>query len=175
MRRAAVILTWVVAGLILLALPGFLSPFVIRVLQNIFFAAALATAWNIMGGFAGYWSFGHSGFLGIGAFTAALLQEHVDLGSINTSFAAGIALGAILAATLALLLAYPVLRLRGAYFAIAMLGVSLVLSELASNVDLFEGGVGISLAAVGPDWLAPEAAKRPRDHITLRCTVGNCP
>jgi branched-chain amino acid transport system permease protein len=95
----------------LLALPSLLSPFAVRVLQNLFFAAALATAWNIMGGFAGYWSFGHAGFLGIGAFTAALLQEHADLGSPEAAFAAGIMLGAVLAATLALLLAYPVVSI----------------------------------------------------------------
>ncbi len=157
MRRYAFgIAAGVIGVAILLALPAFLPPFPVRVLQNLFFAAALATAWNIMGGFAGYWSFGHAGFLGIGAFTAALLQEHVDLGSPEVAFAGGILLGAALAALLALLLAYPVLRLRGAYFAIAMLGVSLVLSELASNIDFIEGGIGISLTSVGPDWLAPE-------------------
>jgi branched-chain amino acid transport system permease protein len=146
-----------IAGVaLLLVLPSMLSPFAVRVVQNIFFAAALATAWNIMGGFAGYWSFGHAGFLGIGAFTAALLREHVDLGGPNAAFAVGIGLGALLAAALALLLAYPVLRLRGAYFAIAMLGVSLVLSELASNLDFIEGGIGISLPPAGPESVAPE-------------------
>jgi branched-chain amino acid transport system permease protein len=155
-RRAIGVALCLLGLAVLLTLPSLLSPFVVRVLENMFFAAALATAWNIMGGFAGYWSFGHAGFLGIGAFTAALLQEHVDFGSPEIAFVAGIALGAILAATLALLLAYPVLRLRGAYFAIAMLGVSLVLSELASNLDFIEGGIGISLTSVGPEWLAPE-------------------
>jgi len=156
-RGRAIAIAAIVAGIaLLLALPSVLSPFQVRVLQNLFFAAALATAWNIMGGFAGYWSFGHAGFLGVGAFAAALLQEHLDLGSPAAALVAGIALGAALAAILAALLAYPVLRLRGAYFAIAMLGVSLVLSELASNLDILEGGVGISLIAVGPEWMAPE-------------------
>lgn len=158
MNRHALAIVATIAGMVLLLLlPAVLSPFQVRVLQNLFFAAGLATAWNIMGGFAGYWSFGHAGFLGIGAFTAALLQEHLDLGGPYAVFVAGIALGALLAATLAALLAYPVLRLRGAYFAIAMLGVSLVLSELATNLDVLEGGVGITLGTVGPEWLAPEA------------------
>ncbi len=157
MKRPALTIVATIAGMaLLLVLPAVLSPFQVRVLQNLFFAASLATAWNIMGGFAGYWSFGHAGFLGIGAFTAALLQEHIDLGGPYAVFVAGIALGALLAAALAALLAYPVLRLRGAYFAIAMLGVSLVLSELATNLDILEGGVGITLSAVGPEWLAPE-------------------
>jgi branched-chain amino acid transport system permease protein len=156
-NRHALAFVALLAGVTLvLALPAVLSPFAVRVVQNVFFAAALATAWNIMGGFAGYWSFGHTGFLGIGAFSGALLQEHVDLGGAYQGLVAGIALGAALAAALALLLAYPILRLRGAYFSIAMLGVSLVLSELASNVDFIEGGIGISLPPVGPSWLAPE-------------------
>ena len=157
MKRHAVVVAALLAGaVVLLIAPAALSPFQVRVLQNLFFAAGLATAWNIMGGFAGYWSFGNAGFLGIGAFTAGLLQEHVEFADPNLALVASIPLGALIAAFLAALLAYPVLRLRGAYFAIAMLGVSLVLSELASNVDLLEGGVGISLSAAGPEWLAPE-------------------
>ncbi len=156
MKRA---LPWVAAllcGVVLVALPGLLSPFTTRVFQMFFFAAALATAWNLLGGFAGYWSFGHSGFIGLGAFAAGLLQEHLDVGDPNLGFVLGILLAACVAGLLAALLAYPVLRLRGTYFAVAMLGVSLILSELASNLDIFEGGVGITLDPVGPAWMHQE-------------------
>ena len=156
MKRALPWVATLLCGAVLLVLPGVLSPFAIRVFQLFFFGAALATAWNILGGFAGYWSFGHTGFIGVGAFAAALLQEHVNVGDPNLGFALGILLGAAVAGLLAAILAYPVLRLRGTYFAVAMLGVSLILSELASNVDLFEGGVGITLDPVGPAWMHPE-------------------
>ena len=120
------------------------TPFELRVGQTILFGAALATAWSLLGGLAGYWSFGTSAFLGLGAFTAALAQEHGDIGDPKLRFATALTAGAAAAGALAAIIGYPILRLRGAYFAIAMLGVSLVLSELSSSVDLFEGATGIT-------------------------------
>jgi branched-chain amino acid transport system permease protein len=155
-RRALPGAAAILLGAVLLVLPGVLSPFTTRVFQLFFFAASLATAWNLLGGFAGYWSFGHSGFVGLGAFAAALSQEHSGVGDPNLGFGLGILLAAAAAGALAALIAYPVLRLRGTYFAVAMLGVSLILSELASNLDIFEGGVGITLDPVGPAWMLPE-------------------
>jgi branched-chain amino acid transport system permease protein len=132
----------------LAALPFVASPFALRVGQTVLFGAALATAWNILGGFSGYWSFGNTAFLGLGAFAAALFQEHVSIANPELRFLAGVAVGAAAAALLAVVIGYPILRLRGTYFAIAMLGVSLALSELSTNVDLFEGALGITLDSV---------------------------
>jgi branched-chain amino acid transport system permease protein len=132
----------------LAALPFVASPFALRVGQTILFGAALATAWNILGGFAGYWSFGNAAFLGLGAFIAALFQEHVLIANPELRFLASVAVGGVAAALLAMVIGYPILRLRGTYFAIAMLGVSLVLSELSTNVDLFEGALGITIDPV---------------------------
>ncbi len=128
--------------------PFVASPFALRVGQTILFGAALATAWNILGGFAGYWSFGNAAFLGLGAFAAALFQEHVLIANPELRFVAGVAVGGGAAALLAVVIGYPILRLRGTYFAIAMLGVSLVLSELSTNIDLFEGALGITIDPV---------------------------
>jgi branched-chain amino acid transport system permease protein len=135
-------------------LPAVASPFVLRVGQTLLFGAALATAWNILGGFAGYWSFGNAAFLGLGAFVAALFQEHAPIADPMLRFLSAVAVGGSAAAVLGLIIGYPILRLRGPYFAIAMLGVSLVLSELSSSVDLFEGALGISIDTVTN--IAPE-------------------
>ena len=155
-RRLVISLLGLAALVIFLVAPFFLSPFATRVVQNFFFAAALATAWNILGGFSGYWSFGHSGFLGIGAFAAALLQKSIVFTSGPAALASGVALGCVCAAALALLLSYPMLRVRGHYFSIAMFGVSMVLIELAANVEFFQGGTGITLMPVHPSGMAPE-------------------
>ena len=48
--------------------------------------AALATAWNIFGGYSGYLSLGHVAFFGIGAYAIAILFEHVGLGSGYRAF-----------------------------------------------------------------------------------------
>lgn len=140
--------------LLLAAMPAMSTPFLLRVGQAILFGAVLATAWNILGGFAGYWSFGNAAFLGLGAFAAGLMQEHGGIADPQIRFLAGVLTGGTAAALLGLLIGYPILRLRGSYFAIAMLGVSLVLSELSSSIDLFEGALGITIdpiTDVAPD------------------------
>ncbi|TAM98388.1 MAG: branched-chain amino acid ABC transporter permease, partial [Rhizobiaceae bacterium] len=142
------LLAVIVLAIVLAFVPAGASPFALRVAQTVLFGAALATAWNILGGFAGYWSFGNAAFLGLGAFTAALLQEHVQIAEPAMRFVLSVAAGGAAATVFALVIGYPLLRLRGAYFAIAMLGVSLVLSELSANVDLFEGALGINLEPV---------------------------
>lgn len=139
---------------VMVALPLVASPFGLRVAQTLLFGAALAVAWNILGGFAGYWSFGNAAFLGLGAFVAALLGEHGGIDGPIARFVLCVAAGGGAAALLALIIGYPILRLRGTYFAIAMLGTSLVLAELSSSVDLLEGALGITLDPVSE--AAPE-------------------
>jgi branched-chain amino acid transport system permease protein len=144
-------------GTILLAfLPFAVSPFYVRVAQLILFFGALALAWHILGGFAGYWSFGHTAFVGVGAFSAGLLQFHLKPEPM-TGFIAGTLAGGVVSALLAAVIAYPVLRLRGIYFAIALLGVAQVLGELVQNVDIFQGALGITLPDIVPDSIQPEA------------------
>lgn len=140
---------------LLLALPAFAMPYHVRVGQLFLLSTALVLAWHILGGFAGYWSFGHTAFVGIGAFAAGLLHVHLKLPPM-TGFVVGTLLGGLASGAIAALLAYPVLRLRGIYFAIALLGVSQVFGELAQNVDAFQGALGITLPDVVPDDLRPE-------------------
>lgn len=153
-RRTALVAITVIAIVALAALPQVISPFTLRIFLTIFFGAGLAIAWNILGGFAGYWSFGHAAFLGLGAFAGALFQEHVNLPA-SILFPLSLLLGGGTAGLFALIFGYPLLRLRGAYFAIAMLGVMLVLGELSGNVDVFEGALGIVLPPVQA-YVAPE-------------------
>ena len=143
---------WIAVSLIgfaaLAAGPGFLSPFYVRVGALFLFFAGLALAWTVLGGFAGYWSFGHTAFIGLGAFTAALLEGALRLRPATLSLAVGGLAAALSCAVLSALLAWPILRLRGIYFAVAMLGVAQVLAELTSNVDAFKGAMGVVLPRV---------------------------
>ncbi len=54
--------------------PLVLPPFYVRVGQLMLYSAGLGVAWAILGGFAGYASFGHAAFIGVGAFTAGLVE-----------------------------------------------------------------------------------------------------
>jgi branched-chain amino acid transport system permease protein len=149
---------WIALGLVALVLaiaaPAVLPPFLLRVGQLLLFSAGMGLAWAILGGLAGYWSFGHTAFIGIGAFAAALFENHVPLGGLG--FVIGLVLGTGACAVVAALIAYPILRLRGIYFAIAMLGVSQVFAELNNNIDLFEGSMGVTLPRLAPAGIEPE-------------------
>ena len=156
LRRDRAWLALSLAALLVLALvPAVLPPFFVRVGQQVLFSAGIGIAWAILGGLAGYWSFGHTAFIGIGAFAAALFESHVPLGGLG--FAIALLLGAAACGLVAALLAYPILRLRGIYFAIAMLGVAQVFAELNNNIDLFEGSMGVTLPALAPRAMSPES------------------
>jgi branched-chain amino acid transport system permease protein len=135
-----------------------LTPFPGRVAQQLFPAAGLSLAWSILGGFAGYWSFGHAAFVGTGAFAAGLVATRAMPSGTGGGWdmAIPLAAGGLASGGLAALIAYPLLRLRGIYFAIAMLGVSQVAGELSSAVEWIGGGLGLTLPAAGPDRMNPE-------------------
>jgi branched-chain amino acid transport system permease protein len=84
--------------------------------------ASIGLAWNIFSGYSGLISFGHAAFIGIGAYTVALLSAFYGI----TPWL-GIPIGAVLGAFAAVLIGLPTFRLRGHYFALAMLAYPLVL------------------------------------------------
>jgi len=153
------VLGWLLALaciILLTAAPMLLPPFYVRVGQLMLYSAALATAWSILGGFAGYASFGHAAFIGVGAFAAGLAETHYPDLSPIILLLLGLVVGGSACAVLSAAIAYPILRLRGTFFAIAMLGVSHVCAELNNNVDALQGSVGVNFPPIAPDSIAPE-------------------
>ena len=116
----------------------------------------LASAWNIIGGFTGYVSFGHVAFFGFGMFTAAVLSQRYGIGtSVSSVGAMGgfvfvVLMGGLVSAFVAAVLAYPVLRLRGHYFAIAMLGIAEAANAIFINVDWLRGSKGWTMPLFSP-------------------------
>ena len=109
-------------------------------LLQVFLAIALAQAWNLISGMTGYVSFGHSAFFGLGAYAGALF--------LTWGFPWWLAVfhGAVVAGLIAVPLGVLTLRLRGPYFAIAMLGLNEIGRIVATLwVDLTSGGSGITL------------------------------
>jgi branched-chain amino acid transport system permease protein len=150
-------LLWLLLGVALLAAgPLLVPPFYVRVGQLMLYSAGLALAWNILGGFAGYRSFGHTAFIGVGAFAAGLFETQFASMPMLPRVVLAAAVGAIACAVVAAVLAVPILRLRGTFFAIAMLGVAHMLGELNNNVDIFQGSIGVTLANVVPDDWEPQ-------------------
>src|SRR5918997_609996 len=105
---------WLVALALLLVLPFFEPPvFVLRLIGTVLLFIVLAQSWNIIGGYTGYISFGHVTFFGLGAYVAALSFTWFGWPPYVAVVPAG-----PLAATFAVIVGYPTLRLRGPYFAI---------------------------------------------------------
>ena len=77
-RRAAILLA--VLAVVLVALPGFADAYVLSVATLILFLAYTGQAWNVMMGFAGQLSLGHSLYVGVGAYVAAGLFYHFGIG-----------------------------------------------------------------------------------------------
>lgn len=144
---------WSGVALLLLAAsaPLYVNPYYQSFLLQLFMMAALAQAWNLISGMTGYVSFGHTAFFGVGAYTGALLLL------MGLPWWLVVLKGAGVALLLAVPLGFLTLRLRGPYFAIAMLGLNEVGRIVATLwVDVTHGGDGISL---NPALLPSLAAK----------------
>lgn len=135
------------AGLVLAALvaPAAVAPSVLRTLGSALMFATLAQGWNLIGGMAGYPSFGQVVFFGLGGYTTAVLMAKAGW-DFWPSLPVAVAAGILFAAAIGV----PVLRLRGHYFAIATLGIAEGMREVILNVaGLTGGGAGITVPAVG--------------------------
>ncbi len=142
---------WLLAGLIViisLALFPWLKPpvYFISFVFMVFMYIALATSWNFIGGYAGYLSFGHVAFFGIGAYATALMAKSLSLGAVGTILAT-IPSGAV-AALVAVIVGYPCLRLRGPYFAVITLCFAFVVQLVVKNLDFLGGPDGLWLKAL---------------------------
>lgn len=117
------------------------SGYGVRFMLQLFMWVALAQSWNLISGLTGYVSFGHVAFYGTGAYTAGILIADAEWPWLPASLAGGVT-----AAVLAFLIGYPCLRLKGPYFAIAMLGLNEVMRVVVSYFEgLTGGGLGLSL------------------------------
>jgi branched-chain amino acid transport system permease protein len=98
----------------------------------------IASSLNIIMGYTGYVSFGHIVFFGIGGYIAFYLMQTYALHFLLAAIAA-----AVPAAVIALLIGIPILRLRGAYFALATIGINEAMRSLATNFEPFGGALGM--------------------------------
>jgi len=124
-----------------LLLPVFTKdPYLLRIfiLTGIF--AIFAARWDLLSGFTGQMNFGHALFFGVGAYSAALLNQHMNIPPWGT-----IPLGALVAVLAGLFIGIPCLRLKGTYLALTTLAFPIVVMGLVFAFPDFTGGeLGIS-------------------------------
>ena len=126
------------------------SPFVIHLAIQVCVFAALASAWNIVGGFAGQLSLGHAVYYGIGSYAAGLLVANFGISPWIGMFA-----GVGVSALVALVIAYPTLRLRGPFFSLASIAFLEVARLLVNHEEAWTkgaGGLNVPLQ-IGLKWM----------------------
>lgn len=118
----------------------FRSTFSRHVLVLMVVWSILGMGWNIIGGYSGQISMGHATFFGIGAYSVAL-------GFVNWNITPwiGIFIGIVLSIILAFLIGYPLLKLRGHYFAIATLTLGEAIKAIFLNTKAVGGATGIDM------------------------------
>jgi len=138
------------AALAVLALGLALSP----VNEYFFYASyivltfvVLATAWNILGGYAGYVNFGTPAFFGIGAYSATVLFKW-----LGAPLAVQIAAAAVMGGLLGFGVGMLTLRLRGIFFAIATVAVIFIMETLMINWRYVGGATGLQLLRPEVIW-----------------------
>lgn len=120
--------------------------------EYIFFAGfvilqfiVLATAWNILGGYAGYVNFGTSAFFGVGVYTAVFLLKFV-----GAPLYVQILVAALVGAALGVGVGLLTLRLRGIFFSIATVAITIIAETLITNWTFVGGATGVQLLRPPP-------------------------
>lgn len=119
-------------------------------LYVIFFWMTLATSWNMLSGYSGYFSFGHGAFFGVGMYGMATLAAKADWPVVPAALGSGL-LAALLALAIGALV-FNVRKIRGESFALITLAVGFVLATVVVNTPI-DGGPGVYLMGVNlPQW-----------------------
>ena len=154
MKRTPLVIVAAAAALAFvpqLGLPAFYDSLLYLMLHWI----VLATSWNILSGYTGYFSFGHGAFFGAGLYTTTTLLARYEwpfLWTLPVAAAVaallGVALGAIV---------FRVKGVRGELFALLTLAITFVIGTIVVNTPL-DGGSGVSLSGVPVPKIGPRAS-----------------
>ena len=122
--------------------------FPLQIMILVFMYAMLGVAWNIMGGYAGMFSFGQAAFFGIGAYTSSFL-----LMTFHVNPWIGLIAGGVVAALVAAAIGYPCSNLRGHYFAIASIAFAEIVRVHFNNWTLVNAAEGMSLPMLDESFM----------------------
>ena len=123
------------------------NSFTQHVLILILLYASMSQSWNIIGGYCGQVSFGHSVFFGIGAYGAGMAVVKFGLPPWP-----GIIIGALSAMVVAVLISYPCFKLKGHYFAIATFAIVEIFNRLFMVWYWVNGAIGLDYPLVEVGW-----------------------
>ncbi len=136
----------------LAVLPTVASGYVLGLLTVAFYTAVFAMAWDLLFGFAGEVNFGPTFLIGLGAYTAGILDARL---APSISIWLGVLAGAVAAVVGGVVLALPALRVRGPYFGLTTLVAVLMLQNV---VVVFAGWTGGEIGLSVPDVMSVSAS-----------------
>ncbi|MBC7394182.1 branched-chain amino acid ABC transporter permease [Variovorax sp. GrIS 2.14] len=142
---------WITLGILVVAatLPWYVSAYILGLLTVAYYFGVFAMSWDLLFGFAGEVNFGPTFLIGVGAYTAGILNHQYGL-SVYLCIACGAAASVLAGFVLAL----PALRLRGPYFGLTTLVAVLILQNfVVVFADLTGGEIGLTI----PDVLTIDA------------------
>jgi branched-chain amino acid transport system permease protein len=125
----------------------FSDPFYLDIGVNLVLAAISASAWNIVGGYAGQVSVGHAMFFGLGAYTPLLLYQLFGWPPMT-----GIPFGIALSLALAVVIGVPTFRLTGHYFSMATIAVAELIRIFTGTWDFVGAAIGLQGPATPRGW-----------------------
>ena len=128
-----------------------LSAFALATMIQFFIFSLYGMGWNTIGGYGGQVDLGKAQYVGIGAYTTAILLIRWDI-----PFWFSMPIGVLLSVSWSFIIGYPLFRLKGHYFAIATIATSLVLKDLFEVWDFLGAARGLEISPIAyqpPDFL----------------------
>jgi branched-chain amino acid transport system permease protein len=151
--RALAVYVLPIAIVAVLPLLPFLNNYIIAVVVRALIFISLGQAWNIVAGIGGQLSLGHGVFLGLGCYTTGIMFNRYGIPPWIGGW-----IGVLLSLAVALVMGSMTLRMRGVFFALATVAVSLALVQIALHfVDLTGGGDGLALKFIGNSFWAMQS------------------
>ncbi len=141
------VLLGVVVIVMLFLLPKFVeSTYALHIMILIFINIVMGSSWNILGGYTGQYSVGHSAYFGMGAYTTMMLMQFRQIPPWY-----GLWAGMLAALVIALIIGSICFRLRGPYFVLASIAVAEIFRVSALNLkDVTNGAEGILITEIPP-------------------------
>ncbi|SAK43997.1 inner-membrane translocator [Caballeronia hypogeia] len=148
--RSRLIWAAVLLAIVAATLPWWLTGYILGVLTVAYYFGVFAMSWDLLFGFAGEVNFGPTFLIGLGAYSAAILNAHA-----GAPIAVCVMAGGLVALVGGLLLAVPALRLRGPYFGLVTLVAVLLLQNA---IVIFAGITGGEIGMMVPDVMSVDAS-----------------